>query len=126
MISKFFRLFTGAPKPLAVNQRQSDNQIADIPRYPPFDRGLPAVSPDVLLQTQQDLIDRIEKTAGLTPDEFRNRIMPVIRNLARYVHLLPATNTGHHRGAGGLFRTPSIRLSKDCFTIPLTYRNLVK
>lgn len=104
MISKFFRLFTGAPKPLAVTQRQADNQIADIPRYPPFDRGLPTVSPDVLLQTQQDLIDRIEKTAGLTPAEFRNRLLPVIRNLAGYVHLLPATNTGHHRGAGGLFR----------------------
>lgn len=82
----------------------SDASTDDIPRYPPFDRGLPAVNLESILNSQREIIDRIERTAGLTPEEYRDKILPVIQNLARYVHLLPATNSGHHRGAGGLFR----------------------
>lgn len=62
------------------------------------------VSVESVIDSQKQLVDRIQKTAGLPPEEFNDRFMPVIKNLARYVHLLPATRTGHHRGAGGLYR----------------------
>lgn len=78
--------------------------IADIPRYPPFDRGLPLVSVKHVLASQQELIDRIAKTSGMTAGSFEAKLYPAIQNLAYYVHLLPATSKGHHRGAGGLFR----------------------
>lgn len=104
MFSHIISLFRGGSKGSQASVHAAAIQIADIPRYPPFDRGLPVVSPDDLIETQRELIDRIERTAGLTPSEFRERLLPVIHNLARYIHLLPATNTSHHRGAGGLFR----------------------
>lgn len=78
--------------------------LKDTPRYPPIDQGVPSVSADSVMESQNELIVRIQQTAGIPPDEFEARYMPVIKNLARYVHLLPATRTSHHRGAGGLFR----------------------
>jgi conjugal transfer pilus assembly protein TraI len=78
--------------------------IADIPRYPPFDRGLPLVPIEHIITSQQELIDRIAKTSGMTAGSFDAKLYPAIMNLAHYVHLLPATSKGHHRGAGGLFR----------------------
>ena len=104
MISTFLSIFKSPRNSPPVVLNLAERQIADIPRYPPFDRGLPAVPPEALLHSQQEIIDRIERTAGLTPEEFKSRMMPVIQNLAKYVHLVPATSTGHHRGAGGLFR----------------------
>jgi conjugal transfer pilus assembly protein TraI len=74
------------------------------PRYPPLDQGLEFIPVKLVLASQKPLIDRIQKTAGLPPAEFLERFLPVIENLSRYIHLLPATRTSHHRGAGGLFR----------------------
>lgn len=76
----------------------------DAPRYPPTDRGLPLVTVEEVVASQSELINRIQRTAGMIPDEYAKRIQPIIYNFARYVHLLPATNTLNHRGAGGLFR----------------------
>jgi len=106
MLNKILQRIFPAKKLLALvteSSRQSA-QMSDVPRYPPFDRGLPAVSPEGIMHSQSELIDRIERTAGLTPQEYKTQILPVIRNLASYIHLLPATNNSHHRGAGGLFR----------------------
>lgn len=77
---------------------------SEVPRYPPIDKGIEVVPVGAIVATQQALIDRIRRTAGLRPDEFAERYVPVIHNLARYAHLLPATPVGNHRGAGGLFR----------------------
>ncbi|MEI7994057.1 MAG: TraI domain-containing protein, partial [Methylococcaceae bacterium] len=74
------------------------------PRYPPIDQGIPLYSIESLIITQQNLIDRIRKTSGVTPDDFQSYFSPIITNLAHYIHLLPATKTGNHRVAGGLFR----------------------
>lgn len=76
----------------------------DIPRYPPFMKGLPAVPPDRILETQQELIERIANTSVLPPEDFRRLFLPVIERFASFVHLLPASQAHHHRGAGGLFR----------------------
>ena len=73
-------------------------------RYPPFDQGIPLIEVDTLLHSQEELITRIFRTAGVSREEFDLRYQPAIRNLALHVHLLPATSTTYFRGTGGLFR----------------------
>lgn len=76
----------------------------EIPRYPPFMKGLPVISPDRLLNTQDELIQRVKNTAIATPEIFDTHYLPAIRRFASFAHLLPASQSHHHRGAGGLFR----------------------
>lgn len=92
--------------PAAAFDRQVMAALGDeeIPRYPPFVTGLPMCPPSQILETQQDLIARIRRTLGLTPEEYETLIKPLIENCAAFVHLLPASEYHHHRGAGGLFR----------------------
>lgn len=73
-------------------------------RYPPSDPGIALESVEEIVAAQIELISRIYRTLGITPEQFAERVNPMIANLARHVHLLPATGTGHHRGLGGLFR----------------------
>ncbi|WP_170841649.1 MobH family relaxase [Nitrosomonas aestuarii] len=77
-------------------------QGEDIPRYPPFMKGLPVVPPQFLLNTQNVLIERILQTAVCTPDIINHHYLPVINRFVQFVHLLPASQSHHHRGAGGL------------------------
>lgn len=81
-----------------------DVERDDIPRYPPFIRGFPAVDVKNLLEMQAQLIDEIRSSLGMTHEQFNELFLPLIENLASYVHLLPASESHHHRGAGGLFR----------------------
>jgi conjugal transfer pilus assembly protein TraI len=85
---------------------QGDEEPGDyaITRYPPFDKGIPVIEIDKILQSQQELIDRIYRTAGVSRADFERLYKPPICNLARHVHLLPATSTTYFRGTGGLFR----------------------
>ena len=76
----------------------------EIPRYPPFMKGLPAVPPDRLLSTQSELLERIAGTAIATPQIFARFYVPAIERFASFAHLLPASQSHHHRGAGGLLR----------------------
>lgn len=76
----------------------------DIPRYPPFMKGLPATSPDRLLETQWELIAQIQESGLASREIFDQYYLSPLRSLASYVHLLPASESHHHRGAGGLFR----------------------
>jgi conjugal transfer pilus assembly protein TraI len=76
----------------------------EIPRYPPFMKGLPATSPERLVETQWDLIHQIQASGLASGDVFEQHYLSPLRRLAAYVHLLPASETHHHRGAGGLFR----------------------
>lgn len=87
---------------IAQIRAQVDDQ--EIPRYPPFAKGLPAVTPDKVLKTQEQLLADIRHTLGLDHDLFDRLIFPVLQNFAAFVHLLPASEAHHHRGAGGLFR----------------------
>ncbi len=82
-------------------ERDSDDEI---PRYPPFAKGLPSAALDRVLATQAELVDRIRHTLALSGDDFDRYVRPVLTNYAAYVHLLPASEAHHHRGAGGLFR----------------------
>ena len=76
----------------------------EIPRYPPFVKGLPASHPDRLIQTQQELIGQIRESGLASKEVFENFYLEPLRRFAAYAHLLPASESHHHRGAGGLFR----------------------
>jgi len=72
-----------------------------IPRYPPFLEGIPACRVADLLATQDGLLQTLHETL---PPEARPVITPVLARYAAWVHLLPASEAHHHRGAGGLLR----------------------
>ena len=103
MFSWLRRRTAEAPRTQAVEPiyQWSDDEI---PRYPPFMKGLPAVPHAKLLETQAELIDRIANTAITTPKDFTRFYVPAIERFANYAHLLPASQSHHHRGAGGLLR----------------------
>jgi conjugal transfer pilus assembly protein TraI len=97
----FFRKKTPPAPPPAVVPWNDDDEI---PRYPPFMKGLPVVSPERLISTQAELVKNIRDTALATPEIFARHYMPAIQRFAGFVHLLPASQAHHHRGAGGLLR----------------------
>jgi len=76
----------------------------DIPRYPPFMKGLPVVPPTKLIETQKELLDRIANSTIATPEVFQKHYFAAIERFASFSHLLPASQSHHHRGAGGLLR----------------------
>lgn len=121
MLTLIKRLWGGSPKSLpspVVNPEQTlqrgtgldvypgeeDPGDYAITRYPPFDKGIPVIAIDKILHAQQELVDRIFRTAGVSRADFDRLYKPAIVNLARHVHLLPATSTTYFRGTGGLFR----------------------
>lgn len=75
-----------------------------VTRYPPFDEGIPLRPYGKIVKSQQDLIDRIFRTAGVSRRDFDRLYLPPIICLAQHVHLLPATSKTYFRGTGGLFR----------------------
>lgn len=79
-------------------------EVCGIPRYPPFLKGLPSVSPQQLLSTQEDLIGLLKQAIGFNQRTYSELIQPIIGRLTAYVHLLPASERHHHCGAGGLLR----------------------
>jgi conjugal transfer pilus assembly protein TraI len=76
----------------------------DLLRYPPFIKGLPAADVGALLARQSELIRRLQDGVGMTDADYRDLFLPVVRRFAAFVHLLPASESHHHRGSGGLLR----------------------
>jgi conjugal transfer pilus assembly protein TraI len=76
----------------------------EIPRYPPFLRGLPAAAATQILATQHDLVVVLQNALAFTDRRFAELVLPAVERYAAFVHLLPASEAHHHRGAGGLFR----------------------
>jgi conjugal transfer pilus assembly protein TraI len=102
----FWRKRKSAPLPEPLRAGESIYRWGDdeIPRYPPFMKGLPVVSPEKLLETQKELLDRISNSAIATPEIFQKHYLSAIKRFASFSHLLPASQSHHHRGAGGLLR----------------------
>lgn len=91
--------------PLTIDMLQGgDLELEDVPRYPPFAKGLPVAPLHHVMATQTELIQRIRMALGLRSDQFQELVVPVLCRYADFVHLLPASEAHHHRGAGGLFR----------------------
>ncbi|MCX7099938.1 MAG: TraI domain-containing protein [Methylobacter sp.] len=96
-----FRLFDGRS---ALIPDQTPPPDEEIPRYPPFMKGLPAAPVERILSTQIELIKAIEHALSLPDDLYQTIAESVIARYAAFSHLLPASESHHHRGAGGLFR----------------------
>jgi len=96
------RKTVSTPAPVSAGDESVDN--TDIPRYPPFLKGLPVAPPERIVATQQELIVRLQDGLAFTDSRFTALVRPVIERYAAFVHLLPASEAHHHRGAGGLFR----------------------
>jgi conjugal transfer pilus assembly protein TraI len=101
-----FRFLPGAHDAVLIKQAASARRIEDlqrIPRYPPFMEGLPVYAPAELLATQHELtggIHNLIADAKLLATYYN----PAMLRLAAFVHLLPASQAHHHRGAGGMLR----------------------
>jgi conjugal transfer pilus assembly protein TraI len=95
------RLFGQRP---VLSTVQSPAPEEEIPRYPPFMKGLPAAPVERVLASQVELIKAIEHALSLPDDLYQTIAEPVIARYAAFSHLLPASESHHHRGAGGLFR----------------------
>jgi conjugal transfer pilus assembly protein TraI len=94
---------TPAPGTDAIPESAADPD-EDLLRYPPFIKGLPASDVDALLAKQTELIRRLQDGVGMNDADYRDLVLPVVRRLAAFVHLLPASEAHHHRGSGGLLR----------------------
>ena len=73
-------------------------------RYPPFPEGVPLLEARRLLAGQRRLLAQLRQSLGLTREQFGALIDPVLIRYAEFVHLLPASESHHHRGTGGLLR----------------------
>lgn len=76
----------------------------EVPRYPPFMKGLPVVEPEKLLASQSEILAQYKRTVIVDTDQYEKHYMGALQRFASYVHLLPASQSHHHRGAGGLLR----------------------
>mgnify|MGYP001825410283 CR=1 FL=1 len=92
-----------APEPAPGGAVCMSPKDSDIPRYPPFVRGLPVAAPARIIATQSELIARLQDGLAFTDARFATLVRPVIERYAAFVHLLPASEAHHHRGAGGAF-----------------------
>lgn len=75
-----------------------------IPTYPSQAAQLPVITPEALIESQRQMMDRLQQASGLSYEDFETYIYPTVRNYADFVHLLPASEGHHHSGPGGLFR----------------------
>lgn len=89
---------------VGLDPKMDHSEGDTVSRYPPWDKGIPMRSVDAIIAAQRDRIDRVYRTAGVAPQTFDELYMPVIENVASYIHLLPATSDSYYRGTGGLFR----------------------
>lgn len=113
MISAIFkRLFSTEPPPsrttppeqVRLAQPKRPAQRVGAPVYPATDAGIAYVPVDDVIATQDELLKRLYHLAGVGREDFERLYMAPIRNLAEHINLLPASEIGTHRGAGGLFR----------------------
>lgn len=79
-------------------------EVGEVIDYPPPARGLPRVGLDRLLEKQLPLLKDLRQALPLSDGDFDGLFMPVVRRVAGFVHLLPASENHHHSKAGGLLR----------------------
>ncbi|MGF7243867.1 hypothetical protein ABIC11_004323 [Pseudomonas oryzihabitans] len=72
-------------------------------RYPPFQRGWPARIPGAqLLKPHRSTMQKLASGVRMPAGSFDRMLLPVFESFADFVHLLPASQSHHHRGPGGL------------------------
>lgn len=80
------------------------NYLNTVPRYPPWQEGIPPIPVRDILESQSELLDKIAGKMTHGDEAFVKYVFPVIRNLASLLHLLPASRSNHHSGIGGAIR----------------------
>lgn len=113
MIKSLLRLLgSGAQRPVPQSHSNTPAAMAGpatpvqagVPIYPPVDNGISYGKADAVVATQHEMLKRLRLLSGLPAPDFERLYGGVLRSLARYVDLLPASESGTHMGAGGLFR----------------------
>lgn len=97
-------LRTFAPGHPVRNVEEDEIVWTDTPRYPAYDHGFPAASPDKLLDQHAKLMSRLRLAATYDGEWSKSAVTRVVRNYAAYVNCLPATYQENHYGAGGLLK----------------------
>lgn len=72
-------------------------------RYPLYQETVPIINPQLMIDDQKDLMSKIKDSLNLSESDFEKYINPVIIRAASYMQLLPASESYHHSGRGGLF-----------------------
>lgn len=111
MLRKFLQrvLPSAAPAPVVQRAWQPTVPASSVskpstPVYPPVDAGLQFVDAQRILDGQQEMLARLRILAGGDAAHYDRFYLAIVRQLATYVQLLPASKSDTHQGAGGLFR----------------------
>jgi len=74
--------------------------------YPPYEYGyFGFLSGEYYMRTfQAELMNKLERQSGLSPEQFKNYLEPILLAYAELVHFLPASQHHHHNYMGGLIR----------------------
>ncbi|MDO4937351.1 MAG: MobH family relaxase, partial [Sutterellaceae bacterium] len=107
-----FRML-GFFKPKTETDVDACPRFADIPEvaetdkidaaWPPAPHPVEALSVQDLIRANGKLIRNLCYATTLSEEESQRYLLPVITNLAKIVHLTPASEYDHHQGYGGLF-----------------------
>ena len=98
-----FTILTNKFKSFFKKEKKGKKEEAKKFRYPPIAEGIPALCLEDILAEQKKLLSKIYQVVD-TEEEWVKHFKPIIENYAKMVHLLPASEAHHHRGAGGLLR----------------------
>jgi hypothetical protein len=118
MLARILRLIPSA-RSASISVPTSDaappgRNIPEDIHYPPRDPGLPVQPAEVIVRTQQELLDMLRLHAALTPAQFETRFGGPIGRLAERVNVLPGSASAAFAGAGGLFRA-ALETAVACF-----------
>jgi len=105
MLTFISNLFSKDRKtPYAGDVTPANIGAAESPGYPPPPNGIPFIPPNRLLDKHADLIATLRQNVGVADPLFERLYLPSIQRMAGFVHMLPASESHHHRGAGGALR----------------------
>ncbi|MGB9577749.1 MAG: MobH family relaxase [Halothiobacillaceae bacterium] len=97
------QVIRGALAKMPWRSEQGEPRVAGavIVQYPPVAAGIPALPVERILQSHGETLAKIRHLVEREAD-WEVWYMPLITRYAQHVHLLPASEYHHHRGAGGL------------------------
>lgn len=82
-------------------QHSCDENVMEYPVRP---KGVPIISPKLLMENHKETIQRIIEQAITTKEINEKFYLPTIERFASFVQLLPASQAHHHHDIGGLFK----------------------
>ena len=91
----------GAKMPWLSGKAAVQEEALAAIKYPPVAAGIPALEVEQILGPHGETLAKIKHLVEQEAD-WGQWYLPLIRRYATFVHLLPASEYHHHRGAGGL------------------------